>query len=109
MGLTPNDADMTVGDELKPSPSEPGKPFDASAQADRIKAAMSRPGPSVRVEDLDLTQNPFASHVPLTAPSKYRCAMLHVHVSLALIHSSVHVALCILLCAQQCFATIYAT
>ena len=47
--------------------------FDAGKQAARINAAMSRPGPAVRAEELSTEENPFAGHVPLEKPSKYRC------------------------------------
>lgn len=67
--------DAAAGDAAAPAaaPAE-AKPFDGKAQAERINAAMARPGPSVRAEDLDIAENPFAGHVPLEAPSKYRCA-----------------------------------
>ena len=47
---------------------------DEKATAKRVDEAMKRPGPSVRAEDLDVKENPFAGHVPLEKPSKYRCA-----------------------------------
>jgi hypothetical protein len=88
MELTLDCTDAMDACESKPSMSGPAKPFDATAQAERVKAAMARPGPSVHVEDLDLAQNPFASHVPLTAPSKYRCVMLYYACQLvALVHT----------------------
>lgn len=54
------------------------KARDEKAAAARVEAAMARVGPSIRVEDLDTASAPFASHVPLEAPSKYRCvAVVH--------------------------------
>jgi hypothetical protein len=71
--------EATTGDDdehMVPADGEgaSGKPFDASRQAERINAAMARPGPAVRAEDLDVKDAPFAGHVPLEQPSKYRCA-----------------------------------
>lgn len=66
-------ATAASGDEnMAPAAGQPG---DAAAQAQRINAAMSRPGPSVRAEDMSMAEAPFAGHVPLEKPSKYRCAL----------------------------------
>ena len=56
------------------APAAPVKPFDPQAQAHRVASAMARAGPSVRAEDLSVDTDPFAGHVPLEKPSKYRCA-----------------------------------
>lgn len=54
------------------APAAPAKPADPQAHAARVSSAMARPGPSVRTEDLSVESDPFAGHVPLEKPSKYR-------------------------------------
>lgn len=51
---------------LHPSAQKPS----VEKVSQRVDKAMSRPGPSVRAEDL--TQAPFAGNIELIAPSKYR-------------------------------------
>ena len=46
------------------------KAMNPQAASARVAEAMSRPGPSVRAEDL--TEVPFAGNIELLAPKKYR-------------------------------------
>ena len=63
------------GDETSAAPANStGAGTSADARPQRVNSAMSRPGPSVRAEDMSTEEAPFAGHVPLEKPSKYRCA-----------------------------------
>lgn len=48
---------------------------DPQATAAKVAQSMSRPGPSVKAEDL--TEVPFAGNIELLAPKKYRCVWQH--------------------------------
>jgi hypothetical protein len=68
-----NDDDDGKAPGAATTTAKPAKPFDPSAHAKLISQAMARPGPAVRAEELTVGENPFGGHVPLEAPSKYRC------------------------------------